>query len=87
MHYLKDGIENGDCKGLTIEQIDKLNKCKYKEGEEDDTCSICWNKYTVNDNLIVLGCTGEHRFHKDCLIPWLQKTTTCPVCRYEFTIK
>nr|CAB3265637.1 E3 ubiquitin-protein ligase RNF181-like [Phallusia mammillata] len=25
----------------------------------------------------------EHCFHKGCLLPWLQKTNNCPMCRHE----
>ena len=25
----------------------------------------------------------EHLFCEDCLKPWLQKNSTCPICKYE----
>ena len=42
-------------------------------------CSICLEKYTVNDKIINLKC--EHKYHKDCIKIWLKKNNTCPECR------
>lgn len=40
-------------------------------------CCICNEK---NDNLIVkLDC--NHYFHKSCLINWIKKSNSCPLCR------
>ena len=44
-----------------------------------DECSICLEKYKLNDKIISLPCS--HSFHKDCLNLWLKKNNTCPQCR------
>lgn len=51
------------------------------KAEKDDQlkCPVCLLPY--DDVIIEMPCT--HCFHKDCLLPWLQKTNSCPVCRYE----
>jgi len=44
-----------------------------------DICSIC-----LEDNAKILFKTEcKHYFHKDCLIKWLRKNMTCPLCRKE----
>ena len=25
----------------------------------------------------------KHFFHNDCIIPWLNRSNTCPLCRYK----
>jgi len=30
-----------------------------------------------------LLCT--HRFHEKCIDPWLEKNTTCPICKKDFS--
>ena len=42
------------------------------------TCSICISDYQANDTLVELPC--KHRYHKDCIIPWLQQHRKCPIC-------
>ena len=50
-----------------------------KAGNEN--CAICFENQHVGDLAIKLKC--GHCFHKECVWPWLQKNTTCPVCRLE----
>ena len=42
-------------------------------------CSICLDKYVINDKLIELSCT--HNFHESCILPWIKDHNTCPHCR------
>ena len=44
-----------------------------------DECSICLEKYKLNDKIIHLNC--RHPFHKKCIYIWLNKNNTCPQCR------
>jgi len=47
-----------------------------------DQCPVCLDFYRADDPPAMrLKC--KHTFHEDCLIPWLKKTATCPVCRMD----
>jgi len=43
-------------------------------------CSICLGEYKEKDVLRIIP-TCRHNFHLACLDLWLQKQTTCPICR------
>lgn len=45
-------------------------------------CAICKDEFTVGRQAKQLPCS--HRYHGDCITPWLAIRNTCPVCRYEF---
>ena len=54
----------------------KSDQCK-------DNCPICLAGYE-DTNLIKQLPKCKHIFHAECIIPWLEKTNTCPVCRKEY---
>lgn len=48
----------------------------------DDQCPICLLEFETGDDLRVLPCQGQHKFHQVCVDPWLLKvSTSCPLCR------
>ncbi|KAJ1686991.1 hypothetical protein LUZ63_018381 [Rhynchospora breviuscula] len=70
--------------GLTKEEFDLLDLEAFKiEGEIDDAsstdCSICLEKFCNGNEVVLLHCS--HRFHPDCLEPWVKKCGDCPYCR------
>eukprot|EP00917_Polyrhabdina_sp_WS-2016_P027998 GHVP01059740.1.p1 GENE.GHVP01059740.1~~GHVP01059740.1.p1 ORF type:complete len:297 (-),score=38.40 GHVP01059740.1:154-1044(-) len=45
------------------------------------SCSICMADYDAGDKLVILPCTGRHKFHEACVDQWLQRSRLCPNCR------
>ncbi|CAD6246229.1 unnamed protein product [Miscanthus lutarioriparius] len=51
-----------------------------QEGEGDE-CAVCKDGVAAGQRVKRLPCL--HRYHDDCIVPWLQVRNSCPLCRYE----
>jgi hypothetical protein len=47
--------------------------------ETQKDCSICQDDFVLGDTVVILPC--NHRFDENCIVPWLTRSGTCPVCR------
>ncbi|KAI3839307.1 hypothetical protein MKX03_016851 [Papaver bracteatum] len=47
-------------------------------------CVVCSENLVINDKMHELPC--KHLFHPLCLMPWLEKHNSFPVCRHELPI-
>jgi len=45
----------------------------------DDKCSVCLSLYDNGDVTRILPCL--HKYHRDCIDPWLTRKASCPVCK------
>lgn len=78
--------------GLSQEAIDRLVR---ETGPLQGECAICQESYAAQEESvddakeehgpqearIKLAC--GHQFHARCIIPWLQKVASCPICRLD----
>eukprot|EP01018_Ginkgo_biloba_P019663 Gb_23008 [translate_table: standard] len=46
---------------------------------EQEDCPVCLEQFSLGEHLLRLPCS--HRFHLDCLTPWLIICGECPYCR------
>ncbi|XP_048558673.1 putative RING-H2 finger protein ATL69 [Triticum urartu] len=79
---LERPVEDANC-GLEPLVIAEIPIMKYSEAlysKDDAQCSICLGEYTEKELLRIIP-TCQHNFHRTCLDLWLQKQTTCPICR------
>ncbi|KAF8118701.1 hypothetical protein N665_0002s0017 [Sinapis alba] len=50
--------------------------------ENDDDCAVCKDEMSIGSEAVLqLPC--NHKYHGECIVPWLKTRNTCPVCRYE----
>ncbi|XP_059063525.1 E3 ubiquitin-protein ligase RDUF1-like [Cryptomeria japonica] len=47
----------------------------------ESVCSICTELFQVGENARQMPCHEAHIFHTGCLLPWLERRNSCPICR------
>ncbi|CAG2063623.1 unnamed protein product [Timema podura] len=47
----------------------------------NDKCPVCLKLHSLGEVVKVLPC--NHSFHSACILPWLEKTNSCPLCRHQ----
>lgn len=70
---------------------ERLPPCASKKAVEDleqkkitssgEQCPVCLKEHAVGETVKVLPC--RHSFHSTCILPWLERTNSCPLCRHE----
>lgn len=61
-------------------------ECELHEQDPEITqkqhCGICLCEYQPKETIKITNC--NHSIHKECLIPWLEKSNLCPICWFKF---
>ncbi|KAG2665385.1 hypothetical protein I3760_15G006200 [Carya illinoinensis] len=65
-----------------------MEKGSFVASKSDDQelgmCSICLEEFASSngaEELLRMDCS--HVYHRACILPWLQKSNTCPACRRQ----
>ncbi|KAK2984553.1 hypothetical protein RJ640_018931, partial [Escallonia rubra] len=64
-----------------LEMSDEIKKSKEPivlALEEEDVCPTCLEEYDAENPKIITKC--EHHFHLSCILEWMERSDTCPVC-------
>ena len=70
--------------GITDESFDAIPTVRAGDiGLGDQQCTICMGDFEEDDTLKVLPCSELHAFHSECIQRWLNKQSSCPLCRNE----
>merc|ERR1712039_830037 len=52
----------------------------FSNGQPQE-CAICLQRFEPMSEAAKLPCGKNHIFHHDCLLEWLQRQPSCPLCR------
>ncbi|KAI6670446.1 hypothetical protein NL676_005331 [Syzygium grande] len=63
-----------------VEDLPLITVGKEGLGTGDGVCAVCKDMFVEGEKVKVLPCV--HRYHQDCILPWLRMQNTCPVCRF-----
>jgi len=48
---------------------------------ENDVCVVCQEAMPAGSKAKAMPC--GHKFHDDCLLSWVEKSNSCPTCRFD----
>lgn len=64
-----------------IRTLPTINVNKKGSDGKALSCPICTEEFEFNEPAKRLPCS--HTFHGDCVVPWLSRHCSCPLCRKE----
>ncbi|MBA0685918.1 hypothetical protein Goari_013555 [Gossypium aridum] len=59
-------------------EVTNLIESKKSGAEEEDACPICLEEYDAENPKLLTKC--EHHFHLSCILEWMERSDTCPIC-------
>ncbi|KAF9688931.1 hypothetical protein SADUNF_Sadunf01G0039300 [Salix dunnii] len=75
--------ESNSRHGAAASQINSLPESVVQTNNFEETCAICLETPAVGEKIRHLPCL--HKFHKECIDPWLSRNTSCPICKSSIT--
>ena len=76
--------EADSIEGMPPSKIRQLELTLYRKSEgmkEQELCSICCVDFDAGEPIRRLKC--QHIYHPECIMQWLSRNRTCPVCRRD----
>lgn len=63
--------------------VERLSRLAARDHAHCDECVICMDTSDEEQARPAVELPCGHAFHRDCIQPWLQVQSTCPVCRWQ----
>eukprot|EP00250_Pteridium_aquilinum_P021423 c25119_g1_i1 orf=127-1377(+) len=64
-----------------VEALPSISISEEHMGTDLAQCAVCKEELELHSQAKQLPC--KHMYHPDCIFPWLEQHSTCPVCRFE----
>ncbi|XP_008575959.1 PREDICTED: E3 ubiquitin-protein ligase RNF181 isoform X1 [Galeopterus variegatus] len=61
--------------------VENLPRTVIRGSQAEIKCPVCLLEFEEEETVIEMPC--HHLFHSSCILPWLSKTNSCPLCRHE----
>jgi len=77
-------LDDNKKKGLSKNELNQLPTFKIMANnlnEDDKQCSICFDDFKTGEEVKALTCL--HKFHCNCIEPWLKTNRSCPLCKKD----
>ncbi|ETN11921.1 hypothetical protein PPTG_09586 [Phytophthora nicotianae INRA-310] len=62
-------------------ELTKMVRNTENSAKQETNCAICMGEEPTDTAPVELPCS--HRFHSTCAQSWLQRRSTCPLCRFQ----
>ncbi|XP_077229705.1 uncharacterized protein LOC143862523 isoform X2 [Tasmannia lanceolata] len=69
--------------GASSNQINSLPWSTVQTDNFEEACVVCLETPSTGDIIRHLPCL--HKFHKECIDPWLRRRSSCPICTSAIT--
>uniref|UniRef100_A0A915AIE8 RING-type domain-containing protein n=1 Tax=Parascaris univalens TaxID=6257 RepID=A0A915AIE8_PARUN len=70
-------------KAASPKAVADLERLRSDQLQYHGQCPICICEWKNNESEKLIRMPCGHIFHENCILPWLKRTNSCPVCRYE----
>ncbi|KAJ6406609.1 hypothetical protein OIU84_010175 [Salix udensis] len=77
--------EQEGCKLIPATQssIQSLEEVIFDGIEPATLCTICLETMEIVSPVTCMPCSHRHKFHRSCIVLWLEISHVCPLCRFE----
>lgn len=79
-------FKNNINKLIRLENINKLPHIELTLMNNNNICTICYNKINIEEEKTIIKLECNHLFHKKCIKKWLLLKARCPNCNLRIVI-
>uniref|UniRef100_A0A0C9RTU8 RING-type E3 ubiquitin transferase n=1 Tax=Wollemia nobilis TaxID=56998 RepID=A0A0C9RTU8_9CONI len=65
--------------------VEAMPTVKISEEHLGSECAVCTEGFEVGAEARRMPC--QHMYHSECILPWLEQHSTCPVCRFQMPVE